>query len=154
MTERQKYPKRKSPRLQGFDYSTAQSYHVVLVTQDRAKVFGRVVDSRMLLSKEGRAAADLILEIPRHYTRVSVDESVVMPDHVHILISIYADPEEPGNAKLMDIVRAYKSAVSRQCGRPIWQRSFYDHIIRNEQDYQETIYYIQGNPAEWTLTHE
>ena len=82
MTERQKYPKRKSPRLQGFDYSTAQSYHVVLVTQDRAKVFGRVVDSRMLLSKEGRAAADLILEIPRHYTRVSVDESVVMPDHV------------------------------------------------------------------------
>ena len=149
-----KYPARKSPRLKGFDYSAAMTYHVVLVTRHRERLFGEVVGSSVLLSPEGKIAADAINEIPAHYTRVEIDESIVMPDHVQILISICADPEDPYTANLNDIIRAYKSAVSRKCGRQVWQRSYYDHIIRNDKDYMETVDYIQGNPAEWTAAHD
>ena len=148
------YPKRKSPRIREFDYSSAYMYHVVMVTENRLKVFGEIVNGQMILNHEGHIADKAIRGIPDHYPRVDIEESIIMPDHIHLLLSIEGDPQVPSNPDLRKIISAFKSIVSRQCGRPIWQRSFYDHIIRNDQDYMETVYYIQGNPIEWELAHQ
>ena len=148
------YPKRKSPRIRKFDYSSAYMYHVVMVTEHRLKVFGEIVNGQMVLNREGRIADKAIRGIPDHYPRVDIEEYIIMPDHIHLLLSIEGNPQVPSNPDLRKIISAFKSIVSRQCGRPIWQRSFYDHIIRNDQDYMETVYYIQGNPIEWELAHQ
>ena len=147
------YPKRKSPRFKGFDYSSSYAYHIVVVTRDRQKVFGEIRDGQMILNKDGIIAEEIIRQIPEHYPRVSIDEYTIMPDHVHLLLCVNGDPDDPVNPDIRSIMNALKALVSRQCGRPIWQRSFYDHIIRNDRDYQETINYIQGNPAEWEAEH-
>ena len=148
------YPSRKSPRLRGFDYSTAYMYHIVIVTDRRRKVFGKIIDGQMLLNRAGRIAEAAITGISEHYPRVGVEEYMIMPDHIHLLLGIDGAPDDPVNPDLRKIISAFKSLVSRQCGQPIWQRSFYDHIIRNEKDYMETICYIQGNTIEWELAHQ
>ena len=146
-------PKRKPARLNGFDYSTAFAYHVVLVTLNRQKLFGAVNNEQVVLNEEGLAVEEMIRQIPVCYPRVAVDTYAVMPDHVHMLIRIEAEPGDTARPDLRKIVSALKSLVSRRCGRPIWQRSFYDHIIRNDQDYRETAEYIQSNPVAFDENH-
>ncbi len=96
---------------------------------------------------------EMIRQIPACYPRVAVDVYAVMPDHVHMLIRIEAEQGDPDRPDLRKIVSALKSLGSRRCGRPIWQRSFYDNIIRNDQDYRETAEYIQSNPVAFDENH-
>ena len=122
---------------------------MVLVAKKREMIFGAVMDGKAILNDEGTIVQKTIKEIPSHFDRVRVDEYVVMPNHVHILLAVEADAENHENPDLRKIIAGLKSVISRECGRTVWQRSFYDHIIRNEKDYADTVRYIQGNPAEW-----
>ena len=107
----------------------------------------------------GKIVESAIEEIPNHYENVLLDRYVIMPDHIHLLLRI---ENENGRAMLAptastsvsEIVRQMKGYVTKQCGRAIWQRSYYDHIIRNEQDYLEIWQYIEGNPSKWRKTGE
>ena len=101
---------------------------------------------RLPLTRYGRYAAEAIRDIPKFYSHASVDQSVVMPNHIHLLLRL---DETPGQAGIPQIVRQMKAHVSKRAGFSIWQRSYYDHVIRGQKDYDMIWQYIADNPAKW-----
>lgn len=146
------YPNRKLPRLKGFDYSNPNYYFVTICTHSREHLFGKCGDLNLL----GKIAEAQLSELANHYEHVFVDKFVVMPNHIHAIIVI-----APHNAErsrpfptLSSIVGQYKAGVSRSArkispGITIWQKSFHDHVIRGEHDYQGIRQYIDTNPLTW-----
>ena len=165
---------RRSLRLPGYDYKTPGAYFVTIVTHERRSLFGRVADYSVKLSTMGVIAQELWLEIPRHFSRARLDAFVVMPNHVHGLIILTWSPEvgarhavpppraeafgQPRPGSLPTIIRSYKSAVTRRInllsqtpGKPVWQRNYWEHVIRNEAALSRIREYIAANPYRWPL---
>ena len=150
-------PKRKQNRLTEYDYSTPNAYFITICTDNRANLFwknvGAIIDrpENVPLTNLGAIALQSIIDISKHYPAVKVDNFVIMPNHIHLLLQIQTD----GDGRSMiaptisTVVRQMKGVVSKQAGRSIWQKGFYDHVIRNDKDYQETWNYIERNPAKW-----
>ena len=141
----EKYPVRKRTRLKGYDYSLPNVYFVTVCTHDRKCLFGKAGDC----NRYGKMAEDGILRIPDHFPQVQILKYVVMPNHVHILLRISG-----GDRKLDRIIGNWKAYVTREIHRfqpemKIWQTSFHDHIIRNEQAFQKIWLYIEGDPMNW-----
>ena len=150
-------PKRKEIRLKEYDYNTAGAYFITICTANR-KCFlwenvGTGIARPPRLSQYGSVVESAIQNIPAHYAGVSIDNYVVMPNHVHILLRI--EGEENGRAMpvptISTIVQQTKGYVTKQIGCSIWQSRFYDHIIRNQADYDNTYRYIENNPLQWEL---
>ena len=101
----------------------------------------------------GQVVEKYIQEINTAYPNVSVDTYVVMPNHVHMVIAMEAAGDggvwPPRPTTLSIIIRSFKTMVTKELGRSIWQSSYYDHIIRNEADYLRIWQYIDQNPARW-----
>ena len=149
--------RRNSLRLREYDYSQPGEYFVTICTADRRCVLGDVVEGKVELSKVGEIVASCWQEIPRHFLNTKVGTFRIMPNHMHGIIQINENPVgveyiQPlqRNARryqhvipnsLESIVRSFKAAVTRESHRkkmselPLWQHSFYDHIIRNEVDH-------------------
>jgi putative transposase len=170
---------RRSVRMRGFDYTQPGAYFVTIVTVQRGSLFGEVVDGEMRLNDLGTIASNewLRTTILRPNVQLNTDEFVVMPNHVHGIIWIIdnkSDYPSRGAAKLPPnpktkfqphnvhpnslgaIVRAYKSAVTYRIntlrnshGSPIWQRNYFEHIIRNEIELNNIARYICANAANW-----
>jgi REP element-mobilizing transposase RayT len=162
---------RHSIRLKGYDYSQEGAYYVTIVTWRRDFLFGEIVNQEMMLSKRGQIADACWREIPNHFPHVELGAYVIMPNHMHGIIfikdgrrgAIYRAPTddaniekfgEPVKGSLPTIIRTYKAAVTRLIGRElnetgIWQRNYYDHIIRDEKDLQNKTDYIEANPRLW-----
>ena len=106
---------------------------------------------KVCLSKIGTIVRDCILAIPTHYPAVSVDRYVIMPNHVHLLLQI--NTEADGRSMIAPtastVIRSLKGAAAKQAGCTLWQRGFYDHVIRNDADYLSVAEYIDTNPAKW-----
>lgn len=154
--------KRKTIRLPQFDYATHVYYFITICCKDRKPLFGRIVGAAYMppvhvcLSDTGKIAERNLLAIEKHNPQAQIVKYVIMPNHLHMILSIggsgkaaaggiYAAPTVPR------IMNSYKASVSRDAGFPIWQRSFYDHIIRNQPDFEETWKYIDNNPLQWVL---
>ena len=140
-----RFPSRKNPRLKDFDYSLPYYYFITVCTWDKECIFGTAKE----LSPWGNIARACIDEIERHFPGVRVDKSVVMPNHVHMILT--PQGQNPG---IPYIVAAYKAAVSRRVHktdpeRKIRQASFHDHVIRNQADYERIWLYIDANPQNW-----
>ena len=138
---------RQNPRLQNYDYKTANHYFVTVCTHHKQCVFGAAGEPNGI----GQMAAQGIKDISRHFPGVGVDEYVIMPNHVHMILVF---PQEQCN--LSAVVGSYKSYVSKMFhvehpGVTLWQRSFYDHVIRDEAAYLEIKRYIRENPLKWNL---
>ena len=150
----EKRPNRKSIRLRDYDYRSKGVYHITICTRNKVRLFGSITNGQMTLSEFGRTAKEDIEAIPCHYPDVEIVSYVVMPNHVHLLLAMCANADAmngvptAGNT-LGQIIGAYKAGVSRKIGQAVWQPRFYEHIIRGEQDYLDTIAYIQKNPAAW-----
>lgn len=103
------------------------------------------------LSKCGMIVDKAINDIPLHYPFVSVDKYVVMPNHIHMLLTIHS--EESGRPMvaptISTVIQQTKGIVSKQIGYSIWQKLYYDHIVRNNNDYEEIWNYIDQNPQKW-----
>ena len=141
-------PKRKSPRLPGFDYATPGEYFVTICTEHRVKILGRIVDGVMHLSPAGRICRDELANLPH-----PIPAAVIMPNHVHLILALRSPDES-----ITKILGAWKSVTTRRInlmdgtpGRRIWQRSFYDHGIRTDDERLQTMRYIEENPQKWTL---
>ena len=139
---------RRSIRLPGFDYARPGGYFVTICTHERGCLFGDVVDGQMVLNEYGRVAESSWQSIPRHFSHVRLDAFVVMPNHVHGVIVIRGRGE----------AFAAKSVSTRKINRirgtpgiPLWQRNYYEHIIRDEADWNEIRSYISENPLRWEL---
>ena len=102
----------------------------------------------VLLSASGRIAKQGILQISEHYENVVVDKYCIMPDHIHLILCIKADIDGRmiSAPTVSTVMGSMKRWVSRQVGRPIWQKSFIDRVIRNEQGYRAVWEYIEYNP--------
>jgi len=172
---------RRSIRLKGYDYSQAGAYFITLCTQDRACLFGKVVNGEMRLNHAGRMVLAEWNRLPERFPQVVLDAFVVMPNHVHGILVI-ADPAPTVGATVGatptvgattrvaptvgNIIGAFKSRVTveyirgvKTSGWPpfrgrLWQRNYYEHIIRNERALNAIRQYIMENPRRWQMDRE
>ena len=152
-------PKRKPIRIENYDYSSPGAYFITVCTANREKIFWNGVGANIIrpqdvpLSAAGKIAEQGILQMAQHYENVAVDKYCVMPDHVHFILRIESDigGRIISAPTVSTVVGSMKRWVSRQIGRPIWQKSFYDHGIRNQRDYDEIWEYIENNPLKYLL---
>lgn len=143
-------PIRRPVRLGEYDYSQNGCYLVTVCTKDH-QAFFRNANNFDELSAHGECVRMAIQSIPAHYQNVTVDEYVIMPNHIHLILTIL-NGENKGKS-ISTIIGQMKRWVSKQVGFPIWQKSYYEHIIRNEADYLETRQYILNNPLKWKMKH-
>lgn len=157
------YPQRKLPRLKDFDYATPGAYFITICACKKQCLFGHIVqvdptqEPQMKYSKIGEIACKCLLDIENHYDNVKIDNWVIMPNHVHMLIQITEriNPFPTVACDIPNIVGKYKAAVTRAVGNAfmhsgkVWQSSFHDHVVRGEKDYLEIWQYISGNPSKW-----
>lgn len=146
---------RKPTRLQDFDYSNNGYYFITICTHNKQHILGCVSDGLISLNTFGRIAAEEIENIPCHYQTIEILKYVVMPNHVHAIIAINsAERSRPFPTNIPTIIGLYKSGVSKRIhvcvpDIDVWQKSFYDHIIRNEDEYLRVWQYIDENPLKW-----
>ena len=137
---------RKSPRIPKFDYSSSGYYFVTICTYNKNCIFGTTEK----LSNFGIIARNDLYAIEKHFDYVRIDRCVIMPNHIHAIIVL----EKSFISNLNLIVGQYKSGVTRKIREiapdtQVWQRSYHDHIIRNEKQYQKIWEYIDTNPLRW-----
>lgn len=155
-------PKRKRNRLTDYDYSQNGLYFITICVKDRQKLLGDIVGGGVLdapqidLSEYGIIVNDIISEINSTYTKLSINKYVIMPNHIHFLIAIYDEHENgtsrtpsPTNAVIPMFVSTFKRFTNKRCCMKLFQRSYHDHIIRDERDYRKIWNYIDTNPAKW-----
>lgn len=150
-------PKRRQNRLSGYDYSSPNAHFVTACVNRRKNILWEDVGASIArpqdvkLSRCGKAVEEAILAIPRRYPAVSVVNYAIMPNHIHLLLQIIS--ADNGRAMLApmvsEIVRQLKGFVSKRVGFPLWQKGFYDHVIRDENDFLKIWEYIEGNPMKW-----
>lgn len=162
---------RRSIRLRDYDYTLAGAYFVTMVTRDRKCLFGDVVDGEIRLNHWGWTVHDEWKKSAEIRKEIELDAFVVMPNHVNGIIVITDALERatgqsplqsgPTRRSLGSFVGGFKSAVTKRiselCGSPrtpVWQRNYFEHVIRNEQSLQRIRQYILDNPARWEFDQE
>jgi putative transposase len=171
MPENRKLPQRRSVRIRGFDYAQTGSYFVTICAARRGDIFGRVIDGHVVLNELGQIIDTCWKAIPAHFVRVMIDESIIMPDHIHGILQIDSEDaavpqavrasisrfSQPQSGSLGSIVRSFKAAVTRNhhrsqlyAGDSLWQRGFYERVLRNNEEYQAIRHYIAWNPVRWS----
>lgn len=149
-------PKRKANRLQNFDYSTNGAYFITICTHEHKCILSHITSvgadiirpCTVKLTKYGKIVKNGVKNITKIYPNCLVDYFVIMPNHVHLIITINNVGERMISAPT--VIGQFKRYVSKQSGISIWQTGFYDHIIRDEDDYITKAQYIENNPAKWT----
>ena len=148
---------RKRNRLENYDYSTPNAYFITVCTADRKNLFwtswAPVIKDReeIPFSAHGETVRSAIRDIPKHYPMITVDCFAVMPNHIHLLLRICTD--DAGRAvtapAISTVINQLKGFVTKKVGHPVWQKGFYDHVIRGDRDHREIWNYIEGNPYKW-----
>ena len=155
-------PKRKPTRLRDYDYSQNGAYFVTICTKDRKNILsvinvgvGVLDDPQNQLSQYGMIADKYINQMNNFYDYINVDKYVIMPNHIHLLLSISnfeigtSGTPSPTNSHLAMFVSTFKRFCNKEIGKNIWQRSFHDHIIRGEEDYLKIWEYTDNNIQKW-----
>jgi REP-associated tyrosine transposase len=181
---------RRSIRLKGYDYSQAGAYCVTIVAQNRACLFGEVVNGEVYLNDAGQMLQSQWDALPERFANVELDEFIVMPNHMHSIVVIAdnmnspvaAPPADVGDRAgtrpappndlhvhdpaLGNIVGAWKSLATDEYirgvrqhewipfERRLWQRNYWERIVRNEDDLNRTREYIINNPANWNTDED
>lgn len=154
------FPQRKPNRLTQYDYSQTGVYFITICTKNRNPIFWKDVrlfknhPEMIPLSESGRIVEQTILNIANIYPDVVLETFCIMPDHLHMLLRI--QPSDSGRTMcaptLSRIVKHLKEAVTKQIGQSIWQKSFYDHVVKDEIDHQKVFEYIESNPTKLLLS--
>lgn len=175
---------RRSIRLKGYDYGQAGAYFVTVCVQDRTCLFGDIVNGEMRLNDAGKMIQAVWNEIPIHYSGFETDAFVIMPNHFHgIIVIVGAGPGAcpdgvqslgigqsqgiaPTGLSLPDIIHRFKTMTTKRyadgvknygwppfLGR-LWQRNYYEHVIRNEESLNHIRQYILNNPLQWEFDRE
>jgi len=164
---------RQSMRLKGRDYSQEGHYFVTICTKNKIECFGEIINGKMELSEIGKIVNQCWLEIPKHFPDVTLDEYTIMPNHIHGIIVINANDDIVGTQNFVSlqqtnkfqrviprslgsIIRGFKIGATKWCRNNNhhefqWQKSFYDHIIRDEKSLDKIREYIRNNPSQWEL---
>ena len=189
-------PRRRSLRLQAYDYAKAGAYFITIVTQDRRRLFGEIAAGEVRLNEVGRLIRKFWESLPDRFTGVALDAFVVMPNHIHGVIVMDPPVGAPlvgarprrgdadatgdrprattrvaptggsGGYALSDVIGAYKSLTTAEYARRVtadgwpafpgrlWQRNYYEHVVRGEEDMDRIRAYIRDNPLQWEFDVE
>jgi len=152
-------PTRKRMRLKNYDYSSKGAYFVTICIKDRSHMLGAVrmdelfsLTPHMQLSLIGEVVETEMNRLSRIYDHIYLDSYVIMPNHIHMIIcigSIDGRAQLAPTPTLSHIIQQWKGVVTKKIGRPIWQKGFHEHIIRNEADYLSIAQYIENNALLW-----
>lgn len=194
MSTNSNLPNRQSIRLKNYDYSQQGSYFITLVTQDRLHLFGKIEDGKMMLNSVRKIVEEEWIKTIQLRTNIALGKFVIMPDHMHMIITItaqmekkedkewiHSNPKSPSQT-IGAIIRGFKGASTKKINlflnstgelqfaptieshfapklsqfaptefykNKIFQRNYYEHIIRNQQDYNRIEQYILNNPKNW-----
>lgn len=151
-----KYPERKPLRLKEYDYRNHGRYFVTICTHDRKNLLSGIVSDndlcsapQIVLTHIGNEIEKTIWYINNKYNGVVIEKYVIMPNHIHLIL-VLNESGGRGNPPLQNVIGQLKSYTTKIYGNLLWQRSYYDHIIRNEYDYKKIWDYIESNPGKWT----
>ena len=152
-------PKRKSNRLQSYDYSQQGCYFLTICTKDCQPLFSTIKSgtecspAKVILSDYGKIVEKQLQNMITAYPGIQIDKYVIMPNHVHLLITLYTDEQSnhPQNARIPFLISTLKRFTNKVSGQNLWQRSYYDHIVRDEEDFLIKWNYIDNNPEKWVL---
>ncbi|HSA07265.1 MAG TPA: hypothetical protein P5556_08805 [Candidatus Gastranaerophilales bacterium] len=171
---------RRSIRLKGYDYSSAGSYFFTICAQGREKILGEINNNRIILNNAGKMVEQWLIATTNKFNNISINEYVIMPNHLHCIISLIdvgADTwvcpdenKEPHGAntqvrpyKLFEIIQWFKTMTTNEYikgvkngiypafNKRIWQRNYYERIIRNQEEFNTISEYIINNPANWLI---
>jgi REP element-mobilizing transposase RayT len=156
-------PKRKHPRLKKYDYSLPGAYFVTICTRNRSCVLSRIVGrglapavrDKVECLEYGKVAEQQLLSLEKRYPYLRIDNYVIMPNHIHVIfVLIKGTAGASPRPTVMDIVGAFKSLTTLECKKrglsdKLFQDSFYEHVIRDREDYEARVKYIYDNPAKW-----
>ena len=168
---------RKSIRLKNYNYSKNGTYYVTVCADNRKCIFGDVRNGKIILNEYGKITDKWCNEIPKHFTCVELDEYIIMPNHLHVTIVIvgagsprpdtdtFTQTNNKGRGNraptLGQIVAYFKYGATKQInttrntpGARIWQRNYYDHVIRDEISLNKIRKYIIDNPVNWEQDEE
>ena len=142
---------RRPLRLKGYDYSRGGYYFLTICVKNRRCMLGQIVGAdvpigpQVRFSPLGQTVHEVLKGMPQ------VEKFVIMPNHLHLIVRLESGPmgTSAPTGGIPALVRYLKRQVTQRCGEPIWQRSYYDHIIRDENDYLRVWAYIDANPAQW-----
>ena len=137
----------KRRRLINYDYSKNGLYFVTICCYKKENYFwesDKSINGVIELTPAGKIVKKEIESISVKYKNARIDNYVVMPNHLHFIIELTSS-----DANLSTIVNQTKGKITRELGYPLWQRSFHDHIIRNDKDYEMIWNYIEANPSKW-----
>ena len=155
---------RKLPRKDDFCYSARETYFLTICAKDKKRIFGRIVSGENFkppvieLSHIGKIVEKHILSISK-IEGVQLEKYVIMPDHIHLLIFVNSEIDdnvhvEPVPTDIIPrVVASVKRFSNRDAGENLFQKSYYDHIIRNQKDYDKHWEYIENNPGTWLDKH-
>jgi len=152
-------PERKKNRLQNYHYGKNDAYFVTICTKDKQKNLCDIVGDGSPVPKPiGTIIHTVTKQISVKYPSVHVDKYVIMPNHIHLLLSVKNDGTGNPSPTVGTVVAWYKYSITKQAnqqfgtsGSKVFQRSYHDHIIRNQKDYDEIWEYIENNPRKWAL---
>ena len=165
---------RKTIRLKGYDYSQSGFYYVTICTQNRECLLGEIINRKMVLNEIGKIVDDILNSLPNRYEQIKLDIYQIMPNHVHKIIQIVgahhdapimhhdapvykrAIHESPQQKRslLSQIIGYFKMNSAKLIHQinpniRVWQRNYYEHIIRNENELNSIRQYIVDNPKNW-----
>ena len=160
--------KRKPTRLKGHDYSTPGAYFVTICTKDRKQILSEIIvgtgvldGPKNILTSYGIIANNHIVNMGDFYDNIRIDKYVIMPNHIHMIISITTNDSKitngpsgtpvPTNSIIAKFVSTFKRFCNKEYGRNVWQSRSHDHIIRNKNDYEKIWNYIDTNVLKWEL---
>lgn len=154
--------RRRSIRLRGHDYAAPRAYFVTICTHGRLCVFGSICGGQLTLSPAGHMVAAILRALPERFPAIEPDALVIMPNHVHAIIATTSSLAEPAARPPLGAIvgalkslttNAYARGVREQGWRPfegrLWQRNYYERIVRDEADLGRVRAYIEQNPARW-----
>ncbi len=163
---------RRSIRLREYDYSQAGAYYVTIDVQNRECLFGEIVNYEMVLNEAGKMIVEQWIALLERFPNIELDVYQIMPNHFHGIIVIIEDVDfqidvaKIKKPTLGDIIGAFKSITTHeyikgvdnknwhQFYKRLWQRNYYEHVIRDEADLNRIRDYIQSNPANWDEDEE
>ncbi len=151
---------RKSIRLKNYNYAKNGYYFITICTQNHKKIFGKIENNEMQLNQLGKIAYDNLENLQKKQLNIELDTFIIMPNHIHAIIIIEKNIQNNSNKITVGkTIGIYKSIVFYEylnlCKqkniktKKLWQRNFYEHIIRNEEDLWNTQEYIKNNPSKW-----
>ena len=151
--------KRKNLRISEYNYSNDGFYFITICTKNRKCILSKIINdeqgnfNKLELLPFGKIVEYNLIKTNKVYEDIKICNYVIMPNHIHFIVEIigksHGGTNSPTNEKIPTLISTLKRFINKECTEQIWQRNYYDHIVRNEKEYLKTLEYIQNNPYKW-----